>query len=65
MLCRVCRGSTDVPFFEDFIEELRHRRKWPKPKSVLIIDYGSIQHSEQFGSWHLLSSKRRLYYQIE
>lgn len=39
LLSRVFQGSTDVCFFEDFIEELlQHCGKYPEPKSVLITD---------------------------
>ena len=34
--------------FEDFIAQLlKHCEKWPKPKSVLVMDNASFHHSEQ------------------
>ena len=31
--------------FEDFIEQLQHRGKWPEPNSVLVMDNASFHHS--------------------
>ncbi|OGE46974.1 hypothetical protein PENARI_c081G08890 [Penicillium arizonense] len=48
LLTRVFRGSTDAALFEDFIDELlRHCGRWPKPKSVLVMDNASFHHSER------------------
>jgi transposase len=41
-------GSTDASVFEAFIDQLRrHCRKWPEPKSVLLIDNASFHRSER------------------
>lgn len=46
VLSRVFKGSTDASVFEDFIEQLlQHCGKWPKPKSVLVMDNASFHHS--------------------
>jgi len=46
ILARVFQGSTDTTVFEDFIEQLLHHcGKWPKPKSVLIMDNASFHRS--------------------
>lgn len=46
MLARVFQGSTDTAVFEDFIKQLLHYcSRWPEPKSVLIMDNASFQHS--------------------
>jgi hypothetical protein len=48
LLLRVVQGTTDSAVFEDFIEQLLHQcRRWPEPKSVLIIDNASFHHSER------------------
>ncbi|KAJ5435917.1 hypothetical protein N7445_006802 [Penicillium cf. griseofulvum] len=40
--------STDLAVFEDFIEQLlKHCGKWPKPKSVVVIDNVSFYYSER------------------
>lgn len=45
---RVFRGSTNILFFEYFIKELlQHCGKWPKPKSVLVMDNAFIHHSHK------------------
>ncbi len=47
-LPQVYPGSTDAATFEDFIEQLLHHcSKWPKPKSVLVMDTASIHRSER------------------
>ena len=39
ILSQILRDSTDASVFEDFIEELlQHCRKWPEPRSVLVMD---------------------------
>jgi len=48
MLARVFQGSTDSMVFEDFIEQLLPLcRKWPEPKSVLVMDNVSFYHTER------------------
>jgi transposase len=48
LITRVFRGSTDASIFEDFIDELlRHCRRWPEPKSVLVMDNASFHRSER------------------
>jgi hypothetical protein len=46
VLSRVFRGSTNASVFEDFIEQLlQHCGKWPEPKSVIVMDNASFNHS--------------------
>lgn len=41
-------GSTDAAVFKDFIDQLlQHCGRWLEPKSVLIMDNASFQHSER------------------
>jgi transposase len=48
LLARVFQGSTDGEVFEDFIEQLLpHCGRWPKPKSVLIMDNASFHRTER------------------
>lgn len=48
ILSRVFRGSTDTAVFEDFIQQLlKHRGKWPEPKSVIVMDNASFHHSDR------------------
>lgn len=48
LLTRVFRGLTDAAIFEDFIDKLlRHYRRWPEPKSVLVMDNASFHHYER------------------
>lgn len=48
LMTRVFRGSTDAAVFEDFVDELLcHCRRWPEPKSVLVMDNASFHHSER------------------
>jgi transposase len=48
ILVRVFQGSTDSTVFEDFIEQpLSLCRKWPEPKSVLVMDNASFHHTKQ------------------
>lgn len=45
---RVFRGSTDATMFEDFIAQiLQHCRRWPEPKSILVMDNALFHHSER------------------
>lgn len=47
VLSRIFRGPTDAAVFEDFIAQLlQHRGRWPEPKSLLVMDNASFQHSE-------------------
>jgi transposase len=47
MLSRVFQGSIDAILFADFIDQLlRHCGRWPKPKSVLVMDNTSFHHSD-------------------
>jgi len=42
VLSRIFRGAMDAAVFEDFIDQLlRHCGRWPKPKSVLVMDNAS------------------------
>jgi transposase len=44
----LCQGSTNASFFKDFIKELlEHCGRWPKPRSILVIDNTSFHHSER------------------
>ena len=46
VLARVFQESTDTAVFEDFIKQLLHHcSRWPKPKSVLIMDNASFYYS--------------------
>ena len=48
VLARVFQGSTDSAVFKDFIEQLLpHCRRWPEPKSVLVMDNASFHHTER------------------
>lgn len=48
VLSRVFQGSTDSTAFEDFIAQLlQHCGRWPEPKSVLVMDNASFNHSER------------------
>jgi hypothetical protein len=48
VLSRVFRGLTDARVFEDSIEQLlQHYRRWPEPKSVLVMDNASFHHIEK------------------
>jgi transposase len=48
VLLRVFQGSTDAALFTDFIEQLlQHCGRWPKPKSVLVIDNTSFHRSDR------------------
>jgi hypothetical protein len=48
ILARVFQGSTDSTVFEDFIEQLLPLcGKWPKPKSILVMDNASFHHTER------------------
>lgn len=48
VLSRIFRGSTDAAMFEDFIAQLlQHCGRWPKPRSVLIMDNASFHRSER------------------
>jgi hypothetical protein len=41
-------GSTNATVFEDFIGQLlRHRGRWPEPKSTLVMNNASFHHSER------------------
>ena len=43
VLSKVFRGTTDHKIFEDFIRQLlRHCGRFPKPKSVLVMDNASF-----------------------
>jgi hypothetical protein len=58
VLTRVFQGLTDSAIFEDFIEQLLHHcSRWPKPKSVLVMDNASFHHSAQIKQ---LCSKARV-----
>ena len=48
VLRRVYQGSTDSNLFEDFIAHLLHHcGRYPKPKSVIVMDNASWHHSEK------------------
>lgn len=48
VLRRIFQGSTDGDVFEDFIEQLlQHCNRWPKPKSVLIMDNASFHRTDK------------------
>lgn len=48
MLSHVFRSSTDTSIFKVFVDQLlQHCGSWPEPKSVLVMDNASFQHSEQ------------------
>jgi hypothetical protein len=48
ILSRIFWGSTDALPFEVSIEEqLQHCGKWPKPRSVLVMDNASFHHSDR------------------
>jgi transposase len=48
LLSRIFQGSTDGPFYEDFIEQLlQHCGRWPEPKSVLVMDNASFHRSDR------------------
>jgi transposase len=48
LLSGVFQGTTDSALFENFIEQLLHHcRRWPEPRSVLIMDNASFHHSER------------------
>jgi len=39
---------SSAPIFEDFIKRLlKHCGKWPKPKSVIVMDNASFHHSKR------------------
>jgi transposase len=48
ILVRVFQRSIDGTVFEDFIEQLLLLcKRWPEPKSVLVIDNASFHHTER------------------
>lgn len=48
VLSQIFQGSTNTIIFEDLIEQLlQHCGKWPKTKSVLVMDNASFHHSER------------------
>jgi hypothetical protein len=43
---QIFQGTTDSEFLEEFIEQLLPLcRRWPEPKSVLVMDNGSFHHT--------------------
>jgi transposase len=48
MLAKVFQGTTNSALFEEFIEQLLPLcRRWPEPRSVLIMDNASIHYSSR------------------
>lgn len=48
LLARVYTGSTDAPWFEDFIRQLLHHcGRWPAPRSVLVMDNASWHNKQR------------------
>jgi transposase len=48
--------------FKDFIDEiLRHCGRWPKPKSVLVINNTSFHHSERLSQIYTNTGVKLVY----